>query len=153
MNDLRVGQAELLIVLPEVLRVSCLLLQLNAETSTTQISPGPSQTGSAPKTALVIAATVPRPGAKGIVMCHISHSYPDGASLYFTYIFPRTLNGRNVVVRFKRNEAATTIYLFGKPVGVSAQVDAFDSSLEHLGILIVGRNSLAPRQEHSQAST
>ncbi|MBV9061697.1 MAG: FAD-binding oxidoreductase [Alphaproteobacteria bacterium] len=40
-----------------------------------------------------IAASVPRPGAKGIVMCHISHSYPDGASLYFTYIFPRSLNG------------------------------------------------------------
>lgn len=40
-----------------------------------------------------IAATVPRPGARGIVMCHISHSYPDGASLYFTYIFPRALDG------------------------------------------------------------
>ncbi|HTK79085.1 MAG TPA: FAD-binding oxidoreductase [Rhizomicrobium sp.] len=40
-----------------------------------------------------IAASTPRPGAKGVVMCHISHSYPDGASLYFTYIYPRTLNG------------------------------------------------------------
>ena len=59
--------------------------------------------------------------------------------------FQRTLNGRNVVVCFKTNEAATSIYLFGKPVGVSAQVDAFDSSLEHPGILIIGRNSLAPR--------
>jgi alkyldihydroxyacetonephosphate synthase len=38
-----------------------------------------------------IAATVPRPLARGVVMCHISHSYPDGASLYFTYIFPRAL--------------------------------------------------------------
>jgi len=38
-----------------------------------------------------IAATVPRPLARGIVMCHISHSYTDGASLYFTYIFPRML--------------------------------------------------------------
>jgi alkyldihydroxyacetonephosphate synthase len=37
--------------------------------------------------------TAPRPGARGIVMCHISHSYPDGASLYFTYIFPRALHG------------------------------------------------------------
>jgi alkyldihydroxyacetonephosphate synthase len=33
----------------------------------------------------------PSPGANGIVMCHISHSYPDGASLYFTYFFPRAL--------------------------------------------------------------
>jgi alkyldihydroxyacetonephosphate synthase len=33
----------------------------------------------------------PRDGAHGVVQCHISHSYPDGASLYFTYIFPRAL--------------------------------------------------------------
>lgn len=37
--------------------------------------------------------TAPMDGAKGIVMCHISHAYPDGASLYFTYIFPRALDG------------------------------------------------------------
>ncbi len=37
--------------------------------------------------------TAPMPGAHGIVLCHISHSYPDGASLYFTYIFPRALGG------------------------------------------------------------
>ena len=35
--------------------------------------------------------TAPRPGAHGVVMSHISHSYPDGASLYFTYFFPRAL--------------------------------------------------------------
>lgn len=34
-------------------------------------------------------ANAPVPGARGIVMGHISHSYPDGASLYFTFIFPR----------------------------------------------------------------
>ncbi|HXC55511.1 MAG TPA: FAD-binding oxidoreductase [Rhizomicrobium sp.] len=38
-----------------------------------------------------IRETAPRDGAHGVVMCHISHSYPDGASLYFTYIFPRAL--------------------------------------------------------------
>jgi alkyldihydroxyacetonephosphate synthase len=38
-----------------------------------------------------ICAHVPREGARGIVMCHLSHSYHDGASLYFTFIFPRTL--------------------------------------------------------------
>lgn len=27
-------------------------------------------------------------GDKGIVMCHISHAYEDGCSLYFTYVFP-----------------------------------------------------------------
>ncbi len=38
-----------------------------------------------------ICAHVPREGARGIVMCHLSHTYPDGASLYFTFIFPRML--------------------------------------------------------------
>jgi alkyldihydroxyacetonephosphate synthase len=40
-----------------------------------------------------IRETAPLEGAHGIVTCHISHSYPDGASLYFTYIFPRALHG------------------------------------------------------------
>jgi alkyldihydroxyacetonephosphate synthase len=39
-----------------------------------------------------ILETAPRPGARGVVLCHISHCYPDGASLYFTYIFPRALD-------------------------------------------------------------
>jgi len=32
-------------------------------------------------------------GQTGIVMAHISHAYPDGASLYFTFVFPRRLDG------------------------------------------------------------
>ena len=39
-----------------------------------------------------IVATAPGANSKGIVMCHISHAYPDGASLYFTYIFARALD-------------------------------------------------------------
>lgn len=39
-----------------------------------------------------ITANLPEPGGRGIVMAHVSHSYPDGASLYFTYVFPRQLN-------------------------------------------------------------
>jgi alkyldihydroxyacetonephosphate synthase len=39
-----------------------------------------------------IRETAPMPDARGIVMCHISHVYPSGASLYFTYIFPRALD-------------------------------------------------------------
>lgn len=39
-----------------------------------------------------IAENVPEPECKGIVMAHVSHSYPDGASLYFTYVFPRQLD-------------------------------------------------------------
>jgi alkyldihydroxyacetonephosphate synthase len=39
-----------------------------------------------------MAASAPVKGARGIVMTHISHSYSDGASLYFTFLFPRDLN-------------------------------------------------------------
>jgi alkyldihydroxyacetonephosphate synthase len=38
-----------------------------------------------------IRENAPREGAHGVVQCHVSHAYPDGASLYFTYIFPRAL--------------------------------------------------------------
>lgn len=31
------------------------------------------------------------PGARGTAFCHVSHTYPDGASLYFTFAFPRNL--------------------------------------------------------------
>ncbi|HEX3755874.1 MAG TPA: FAD-binding oxidoreductase [Rhizomicrobium sp.] len=34
----------------------------------------------------------PREDAQGIVLCHISHAYADGASLYFTFLFPRKLD-------------------------------------------------------------
>ncbi len=42
-----------------------------------------------------MAANAAAPGAKGIVMSHVSHSYRDGASLYFTFAFPRAL-GRDI---------------------------------------------------------
>ena len=38
-----------------------------------------------------VLETAPRPGARGIVLCHVSHAYAGGASLYFTVIFPRAL--------------------------------------------------------------
>lgn len=37
-------------------------------------------------------AKAPTKGAHGIVLAHISHAYHDGASLYFTYVWPRDLN-------------------------------------------------------------
>lgn len=36
-----------------------------------------------------IASTMGRAPGKTSVMCHLSHSYPEGACLYFTAIFPR----------------------------------------------------------------
>lgn len=53
-----------------------------------------------------ICETVPRSGARGIVMCHISHSYADGASLYFTCIFPRALDGE--IAQWKRIKTAAS---------------------------------------------
>lgn len=53
-----------------------------------------------------IRETVPRDGAHGVVMCHISHSYPVGASLYFTYVFPRAIAGD--VEQWKKIKIAAT---------------------------------------------
>jgi alkyldihydroxyacetonephosphate synthase len=39
-----------------------------------------------------IVSNPAQPGARGIVMSHLSHSYRDGASLYFTFAFPRALD-------------------------------------------------------------
>jgi alkyldihydroxyacetonephosphate synthase len=36
-----------------------------------------------------IGASLASQGTPGLVMCHLSHAYPDGASLYFTFIAPR----------------------------------------------------------------
>ncbi len=53
-----------------------------------------------------IGESVPHPSARGIVMCHVSHSYPDGASLYFTYIFPRALDGE--IAQWQKIKSAAT---------------------------------------------
>jgi alkyldihydroxyacetonephosphate synthase len=36
-----------------------------------------------------IGTSLAAQGTPGLVMCHLSHAYPDGASLYFTFIAPR----------------------------------------------------------------
>ncbi len=53
-----------------------------------------------------IRETVPNQGAHGIVMGHISHSYTDGASLYYTFVFPRDLD-REVAQWHTIKKAAT----------------------------------------------
>jgi alkyldihydroxyacetonephosphate synthase len=53
-----------------------------------------------------LRGAVPREDARAIVMCHISHAYADGASLYFTYIFPRRLDGD--IEQWKKIKAAAT---------------------------------------------
>ncbi len=42
-----------------------------------------------------IRASLAAQGTPGLVFCHLSHAYPDGASLYFTFI-SRALAGREI---------------------------------------------------------
>jgi alkyldihydroxyacetonephosphate synthase len=42
-------------------------------------------------------------------MCHLSHSYRDGASLYFTCIFPRALGDEFAQWRAIKNAATNAI--------------------------------------------
>jgi alkyldihydroxyacetonephosphate synthase len=60
-----------------------------------------------------IRETAPRQGAHGVVTCHVSHSYPDGASLYFTYIFPRALDGEIAQWRAIKKAASDAIIANG----------------------------------------
>lgn len=48
----------------------------------------------------------PVAGGRGLVFTHISHSYVDGASLYFTFLFPRDVN--NDVAQWRRIKAAAS---------------------------------------------
>ena len=45
-------------------------------------------------------------GTSGLVFCHLSHAYPDGASLYFTFI-SRALSGREIEQWAKVKRAAS----------------------------------------------
>lgn len=53
-----------------------------------------------------LTANHPVSGGKGMVMAHVSHSYPNGASLYFTFVFPRKL--QEDVAQWKAIKCATT---------------------------------------------
>jgi alkyldihydroxyacetonephosphate synthase len=60
-----------------------------------------------------IGETAPQPGARGVVMSHISHAYPDGASLYFTYVFPRLPGGEIAQWRTIKQAASEAIASHG----------------------------------------
>lgn len=58
-----------------------------------------------------LAANASAPGARGIVMAHISHCYRDGASIYFTFAFPRMLDrgvGQWLAVKQAASETIST---------------------------------------------
>jgi len=84
---------------------------LETATSWSKIGPLHQAVRTALDTAMREAA--PRPGAHGIVMSHISHSYPDGASLYFTYLFPRMLDSELPQWQTIKNAASEAIVTNG----------------------------------------
>ena len=52
-------------------------------------------------------------GTPGIVMCHLSHAYADGASLYFTFIAPRKPGGEIDQWRALKGAASAAITATG----------------------------------------
>ena len=55
----------------------------------------------------------PTKGAHGIVLAHISHAYHDGASLYFTYVWPRDLSNEIAQWRAIKGAASDAIVRAG----------------------------------------
>jgi len=53
-----------------------------------------------------IRASAPTKDTHGVVMAHISHSYPDGASLYFTFLFPRDV--KNDIAQWRAIKSAAS---------------------------------------------
>ncbi|MEQ1865087.1 MAG: FAD-binding oxidoreductase [Micropepsaceae bacterium] len=53
-----------------------------------------------------IRASAPAKDGRGVVMAHISHSYPDGASLYFTFLFARDV--KNDIAQWRAIKAAAS---------------------------------------------
>jgi alkyldihydroxyacetonephosphate synthase len=60
-----------------------------------------------------IRASAPAKDGRGVVMAHISHSYPDGASLYFTFLFPRDLKNDIAQWRVIKSAASEAIVRAG----------------------------------------
>jgi alkyldihydroxyacetonephosphate synthase len=60
-----------------------------------------------------IGAALATQGTPGIVMCHLSHAYPDGASLYFTFIAPRRAGAELEQWRLAKSAASEAIVQLG----------------------------------------
>jgi alkyldihydroxyacetonephosphate synthase len=69
-----------------------------------------------------IGAALATQGTPGIVMCHLSHVYRDGASLYFTFIAPR------------RPEAELEQWRLAKAAASDAIVEAGATITHHHGV-------------------
>ena len=52
-------------------------------------------------------------GGRGLVMCHVSHAYADGASLYFTFLTPARVGGELEQWREVKSAACSAIVAAG----------------------------------------
>jgi alkyldihydroxyacetonephosphate synthase len=55
-------------------------------------------------------------GSPGLVMCHVSHLYRDGASLYFTFLSPQTVGGEIEQWRAVKTSACEAIVATGATI-------------------------------------
>jgi alkyldihydroxyacetonephosphate synthase len=58
-------------------------------------------------------AAMERGGGRGLVMCHVSHAYPDGASLYFTFLTAASLGAEIEQWREVKSAACEAIVACG----------------------------------------
>jgi alkyldihydroxyacetonephosphate synthase len=56
----------------------------------------------------------PRTGARGLVLCHIGHARPDGASMTFTWLFTRILESEIAQADAIRQAALTAAASHGE---------------------------------------
>jgi len=63
-----------------------------------------------------IGAALATQGTPGVVMCHLSHTYRDGASLYFTFIAPRRPEAELEQWRLAKAAASDAITEVGRTI-------------------------------------
>lgn len=77
-----------------------------------------------------VAANAADPRARAIVMCHVSHAYEDGASLYFTMVFPQKLGDTPAATL----EAAGAQWMAIKRAATDAMVQGGGTVSHHHGV-------------------
>jgi alkyldihydroxyacetonephosphate synthase len=84
-------------------------------------------------------AQVPRPGAHGLVLCHVGGAWPDRASLRFSWLYPRRLNddAAQALAIEKAGRAAATEH--GAGALEAEALRGLKSALDPKGILNPGR--------------
>jgi alkyldihydroxyacetonephosphate synthase len=101
---------------------------------------------------LAIRSTLEAEGRRAVVLAHISHSYHDGASLYFTFLFLRDLAREVEQWRAVKDAASRAIVLHGGTIshhhGVGVDHAPYlddEKGLLGVDVLAQARKALDPR--------